>query len=142
MRFVVVIAFFAICAGCASKETTRQAAIMDEIEGSIRLPPGARSLTDYARYYTEEDGSVHGAYTTQIESPRPADYGCEEVHLNGGTTTIACPALADARRGERRWVKVKDYPVVAGANCNALHLAYDPRAKIFTYLKCAEPPQY
>ena len=139
MRSVFVIASLITLAGSAPSEKSGQEALMDEIESSIRLPPEARPLESYARYYTEYEGSVHGAYTTKIEAPRPADYGCEEFQLNGRSKAVPCPALADARHGERRWVKFDDYPAVAGENCSAIQLAFDLRTRKITYLQCAEP---
>ena len=93
----------------------------------------------YARYYTEYDGAVHGAFTTMIEPPRPADYGCEEMELNGGAKSVPCPAIADTRPGERRWVQFEDYPAVSGEDCTAIQLEFDLRTRKLTYLQCAEP---
>ena len=112
---------------------------MDEIESSIRLPPGAGPLDSYARYYTAHEGSVHGAYTTEVEAPRPTDYGCEELASNASSKMVDCPAPADARPGERRWVKFEDYPAISGKDFTAIQLEFDPRTKKFTYLECANP---
>lgn len=139
MRPVFVIVSLITLASCASYHKNSQAALMDEIESSIRLPPGARPLESYARYYTEHEGSVHGAYTIEIEAPRPSDYGCEELQLNGSSKTVACPALADARLGERRWVKFEDFPAVAGEDCTAIQLEFDLRTRKITYLECVQP---
>lgn len=139
MRSVFVIASLITLAGCEPSADSRQTALMDEIENSIRLPPGARPLDGYARYYTEYEGSVHGAFTTNIEAPRPSDYGCEELLANGRAKAVPCPAIADARLGERRWVKFDDYPAVAGEDCSAIQLAFDLRTRKITYLQCAEP---
>jgi hypothetical protein len=139
MRFVLVIASLITLASCEPSEDSRQAALMDEIESSIRLPSGARPLDSYARYYTEYEGAVRGAFTTRVEPPRPADYGCEEMELDGGAKAVPCPAIADARPGERRWVQLDDYPAVSGENCTAIQLEFDPRTRKITYLQCAEP---
>lgn len=139
MRPVFVIVSLITLASCTSNQKSSQEALMDEIESSIRLPPGAGPLESYARYYTEHEGSVHGAYTTEIEAPRPSDYGCEELQSNGSSKTVACPAPADARLGERRWVKFEDYPAVAGENCTAIQLGFDPRTRKITHLECVQP---
>lgn len=139
MRPVFVSVALMVLASCASNQKNKQAASMDEIESSIRLPQGAGPLESYARYYTEHEGSVLGAYTTEIEAPRPSDYGCEELQLNGSSKTVACPAPADARPGERRWVKFDDYPAVAGEDCTAIQLRSDPRTRKITYLECVRP---
>ena len=139
MQLVIVILSLIVLASCESDQKNSQAALLDEIEGSIRLPDGAGPMESYARYYTEYKGSVHGAYTTKIEAPRPADYGCEELQLDGSSKTVACPAPADVYPGDRRWVKFEDYPAVAGEDCKAIQLEFDLRARKITYLECAEP---
>ncbi|WP_435416698.1 hypothetical protein WAB17_07295 [Parerythrobacter aurantius] len=126
-------------ASCASDQTDIQGYLMDEIESSIDLPPGAKPLGNYARYYTEYDGLVHGAYTIEVETPRPLEYGCEEARSDGRSMTTTCSSPADAKPGERRWVKFEDYPAVSGEDCTAIQLQYDPRTKRFTYLECAHP---
>jgi hypothetical protein len=139
MKSVTIIVALIALTGCASSPKDSQAALMDDIESSIRLPSGAGPLESYARYYTLHEGSVHGAYTTEVEAPRPPDYGCEELGSNGSSKMVACPAPADARPGERRWVKFEDYPAVAGEDCTAIQLEFDPRTRKFTYLECAHP---
>lgn len=139
MRYVSIIIFLTTLASCASSQRDSHSALMDEIESAIQLPPEAEPLESYARYYSEYKGSVRGAYTTQVEPPRPSDYGCEEVQSDGSLKTVDCPAPADARPGERRWVKFDDYPAVAGENCTAIQLEYDLRTRKITYLECARP---
>lgn len=112
---------------------------MDEIESSIILPVGALPMQRYARYYTEYSGSIHGAYTTKIEEQRPVDYGCEEAKLDGNSKPVACPSVADLQPGNRRWVKFEDYPAVAGRDCTAVQIEFDPKTKTFVYLQCSEP---
>jgi hypothetical protein len=46
-----VIAVFTLVSCCSSPAKRRQEALMNEIETSIHLPTGARSLASYARYY-------------------------------------------------------------------------------------------
>lgn len=139
MQLVIIIVSLIALASCASNQKNSQAALMDDIESSIRLPAGAAPLGSYARYYTEHNGSVHGAYTTEIEVSRPSDYGCEELQLNGSSKTVACPAATDAHPGERRWVKFEDYPAVAGEDCTAIQLEFDLQTRKITYLECVQP---
>jgi len=139
MRIVFAIASLIILAGCEPAEDNTHSALMDEIEGSIRLPSGARPLDGYARYYTEYEGAVHGAFTTEVEAPRPSDYSCEELLSNGRSKAVPCPAIADARLGERRWVTFEDYPAVAGEDCSAIQLAFDLRKRKITYIECVQP---
>lgn len=139
MRPTTIIVLLFALTGCASSQKDSQAALMDDIESSIRLPPGARPLENYARYYTMNEGFVQGAYSTEVEAPRPSDYGCEVVGPDGSSKLVACRPPADARPGERRWVKFEDYPAVAGEDCTAIQLEFDPRTRKFTYLECADP---
>ncbi len=142
MQAVIVIVSLIALLSCNTDQTNSQAALMDEIEGSIRLPSSAGPLESYARYYTEYKGSVLGTYTTKIESPRPSDYGCEELQLDGSSKTVACAAPADANPGERRWVQFDDFPIVTGEDCTAIQLQFDLRVRKIKYLECAPPPLY
>ncbi|WP_139020349.1 hypothetical protein [Citromicrobium sp. JLT1363] len=139
MKPVIFIVSLIALASCASDQANSRTALMDEIESSIRLPADAGPLESYARYYTEHKGSVHGAYTTEVEAPRPSDYGCEELQVDGSWKTVACAAPADAQPGERRWVKFEDYPAVAGKDCAAIQLEFDLRTRKITYLECSQP---
>jgi hypothetical protein len=139
MRPSFVLLWLIALASCAPVEVSREALLMDEIESSIRLPPNARSLGSYARYYTEDGGVVHGAYTTEVEEPRPRDFGCSEIQSDFRLKEVACPALADVPVGQRRWVKFEDYPAVSGRDCTAIQVVFDPRAKRFDHLQCVEP---
>lgn len=134
---VAVFAFSLV--SCSTSQERKHEALMNEIEGSIRLPRGAGPLNSYARYYTDYRGAVIGAYTPKVEAPRAADYGCEDLLADGKSKPVACPAPANARPGERRWVKFDDYPAVAGENCTAIQLIFDPRARKTTYVECVEP---
>ena len=134
---VAVVALLMV--SCSTPEKRKQDETMNEIESSIRLPPGARPLDGYARYYTEHEGKVHGAYTTHIEAARPSDFRCEDLQSNGSSKLVACPALADVSLGQRRWVKYADYPAVAGEDCTAIQLMFDPRTREIVYLKCIRP---
>jgi hypothetical protein len=129
-------------ASCAPGEFGREALLMDEIESSIRLPANGRSLGSYARYYTEDGGLVHGAYTTEVEKPRPPDFGCSKVQSDDSLKEVACPALADVPVGQRRWVKSDDYPAVAGENCSAIQVVFNPRSKKLIDVACTERNHY
>ncbi|MHA6723180.1 hypothetical protein [Sphingomonas sp. RS2018] len=112
---------------------------MDEIEAKLVMPDGSLPLSKYARYYTEQDGKVHGAYTTEIEEKRPADYGCTVIQHDGRTQNVPCPALADLQPGHRRWVLFHDYPAVAAENCRAIQVQYNPVSRLIEFLECAVP---
>jgi hypothetical protein len=131
-------AFAFLLLSCSTSQERKHEALMNEIEASIRLPSGAGPLESYARYYTEYRGEVIGAYTTEVEAPRSADYGCEELLANDKSKPVGCPAPADVRPGQRRWVKFEDYPAVAGEKCTAIQLVFDPRARKIKDVRCVE----
>ena len=139
MKSITIIVSLVALTGCGSSPEESQAALMDEIEGAVRLPTEAGPLDSYARYYTVHRGSVHGAYTTEVEAPRPTGFGCEKLGSNGKSKMVACPAPADAQPGERRWVKFDDYPAVAGKDCTAIQLEFDLQTRQISYLECAHP---
>lgn len=134
----LLVAFAFLLASCSNSEERKHEALMNEIESSIRLPSGAGPLESYARYYSEYRGEVVGAYTTEVEAPRPADYGCEELSADGKSKSVRCPAPADVRPGQRRWVNFEDYPAVAGHKCTAIQLIFDPRTRKIKDVQCVE----
>ena len=139
MRLATYLALLGSLASCAVSEERKHDVAMDQIERSIRLPEGALPLDSYARYYTEYKGKIHGAFTTEFEVRSP-DTRCAEMPADGGEIKdIKCPKVADLRLGKRRWVDFADYPAVAGENCRAVQLVYDPEAKKIEHLECPEP---
>ena len=112
--------------------------MMDEIERALVLPPGALELNDYARYYTEDGGLIHGAFTTKIETRSP-DVSCSELRNGSEMVDVPCAAVADLTPGLRRWVPYYDYPAVGDENCRAIQIAYNPRSKVFEFNECASP---
>lgn len=139
MNQSALVAFTFLLGSCSTSQERKHEALMNEIEASIRLPSGARPLEGYARYYTEHRGEVIGAYTTEVEVPRSADYGCEKLTADGKSKAVGCPAPADVRPGQRRWVKFEDYPTVAGEKCTAIQLIFDPRVRKIKNVECVEP---
>lgn len=137
MHRAFLISLLITLSACASNQPRSHEALMDEIESSITLPPEALPLQSYARYYTEYRGSVHGAYTTEIEEQRTS-HGCEEAQPDSSYKPVVCPAAADVRPGSRRWVKFEDYPAVVGRDCTALQIEFDPKSRTFIYLECSE----
>lgn len=138
MKYALVSISLVATAGCASSQVASQDALMDEIERSVILPAGALPLQSYARYYTEDRDLILGAYTTQVEEPRPADYGCEEAQIDGSSKPVECSAIADVPRGQRRWVKFRDFPYVGVEDCGAIQLAFDPRTRKIIHLECVQ----
>jgi len=104
--------------------------LMDYIERHVTLPEGALPLHKYARYYSDYEGRVVGVYTTDIEY-RPADYGCSEMVDDFQSKDIECPAIADAKPGERRWVTFADYPGGLAHDRLSVHLIFNKEGKTF-----------
>ena len=80
---------------------------MESIEKQVQLPVGARSLTDYARYYANDpSGRVIAIYTT-FSAPTMNDH--------------------DLPVGHRRWIE--EYgrlPNVVGGGCGTVNIVYYP----------------
>lgn len=138
MRLPNLLVILGTLSACAPDQNDRREIMMDEIERALILPPGALNLNDYARYYTEDRGLIHGAFTTEIETRSP-DVGCSELSNDSKMVDVSCSAVADLTPGSRRWVPYNDYPAVADKNCRAVQIAYNPRSKVFEYNECASP---
>ena len=70
MRTTLLVVTIAALACCSAPED-RRAALMDRVEGSVKLPSGAGPLKNYTRFYTYgNDGEVLGRL---IGGSRPAD---------------------------------------------------------------------
>lgn len=138
MRTAELLAILVTLSTCAPAQNERHEILMEEIERTLILPPGALKLNDYARYYTEDGGLIHGAFTTEVETRSP-DVGCSELGNGSELVDVSCPAVADLTPGLRRWVPYRDYPAVADENCRAIQIAYNPRSKVFEYNECASP---
>jgi hypothetical protein len=48
-----------VISACAPSRTDK---LMDEIEATVELPPGAHPIYQYRRYYTENERVVSGTY--------------------------------------------------------------------------------
>lgn len=104
--------------------------LMNYIERHVVLPKGALPLSKYARYYSDYEGRVVAVYTTETEY-RPADYGCSEMVEDFQSRDIECPAIADAKPGERRWVAFADYPGAVARDSHAVHLLFNKERNSF-----------
>lgn len=139
MRFATISLLLVTLPGASSgsEVNNRHEKLMGEIELTIVLLAGALPLNSYARYYTEYEGAIHGAYTTEIEE-RPTGYGCSEVTEDFQLKDVTCPAIADLRPGSRRWVNSTDFPAVGGRNCDGIQIEFNPKTKSFDYLACTD----
>lgn len=138
MKWAGLLVALLIIPSCDEGEEPRHHRLMNEIEAQLILPKGALPMAQYARYYAEQGGKVHGAYTTEIEK-RPADFGCEEFQADDSTRAMECPARADLKPGRRRWVKFGDYPAVSAEGCRAVQIMYNPKTRSIEYAECATP---
>jgi hypothetical protein len=133
---------FWLLTSCAPSPDQTHARLMDEIETNLSLPRGAGPLESYARYYARErDGLIIGAFTRRIEK-RDAGVVCSQMTIEGDAKEIPCPALADAKVGERRWVGLNDFPAVADDNCGAIQIVYDPKLRRILNSECVPLPGY
>jgi hypothetical protein len=138
MKFASSIIAILFLAGSVETNEARRNRLMDEVEIKLTLPEGALPLTAYARYYTEEGGRIHGAFTTTIEKHTPG-VGCAEMQLNFKVKDVPCPAVADLEPGHRRWVPLSDYPSVGDENCHGVQIMYNPANHSIEYAECAIP---
>jgi hypothetical protein len=137
-----------ILSACAPQSNREQARIMDEIEGSIRLPGGSRSLGAYARYYAHgPDGDIVGEYILPgLDSPN--DEQCAE--LNKDMTSRIVPCSAPAREGKKlrgaQRVWLNDWHNLPGGiskSCGVVSFVYKPRTRRFEGITCVgENPMY
>lgn len=127
-----------ILSGCIGNGQRRENRLMDEIESKLDLPKGALPLAAYARYYTEDDGAIIGAFTTEVEEVREGTE-CLEMQLDSSTKGVPCPAIADLTPGHRRWVPQSDLPAVSNVDCQAVQIMYNPASRLVEYAECATP---
>lgn len=85
--------------------------IMDRIEATLVMPPGASSLPLYGRYYAWEirDDGVRKVLGTYVRGDRPA---------------------------ERHWVRQNELPLVLDGGCDIITLTYDVNADRIERLEC------
>ena len=104
------VAFLSV--GCAKSDGIDDAETIDAIESQLRLPNGADSLEDYARYYgPNDDGLVIGTLITrQFYKPDNPGY--------------------DLPVGQRRWLPHANYlPSIGGGGCGVVMIWFDPKTK-------------
>ena len=139
MKLDVALLLLWLLSSCAPSPHSRQDALMNEVEASVKMPRGAGPLSSYARYYAfAPDGLLVAAYTREVEKQEPG-VSCSEMTLDGDLKDVACPALANAKLGERRWVSFEDFPAVADEACGAVQVVYDPKARRILYTECVRP---
>lgn len=126
---------------CSSPAERRQEALMDEIESTIHLPAGPRSLASYARYYAyDAPNEVLGVYMLpRLDNPPGRE--CEDLKIDG--TSQRAPCSNAAREGkevgadERVWLN--DYhnlPMGDDHKCGGLSFVFDTAARRFKDVSC------
>ena len=103
---------------------------MDAIEAQVVLPPQAKPLNAYARYYARgSDGDIIATYVLPGVLKAEMD-GC------GGIDCLRAP-LIDA--GQRRWLTDwSDLPVVSEPSCSLVFLTYSQAKHLIEELRCTE----
>lgn len=124
--------------GCSARPRDPHEQVMDRIESEIALPPGARPLRDYARYYAADDhGLVFAVYALPDSRPT-GDESCsalnaETILANANGPAVPCPETspeeASLSAGQRRWMSapeaIPQTPDTLG--CEQVTFSYDPR---------------
>jgi hypothetical protein len=99
MNRVLLVASLLALTCCAAPQS-EEAALMDRIEQQVRMPEGARRITNYDRYYADAgDGKVIGLY------------------------------LGASSDGERQWLADENRLLgVEDGGCGVVHVIFDQRA--------------
>jgi hypothetical protein len=102
--------------GCTGPDDRAHRQIMLQIEESVQLPPGAKQLKDYARYYAKDGNRVVARYITLVD---PA---------NG---------YYDLPLGQARWVEDhRNLPAISDGGCSVVKVRYDPAAQRVEQADC------
>jgi hypothetical protein len=141
MHRPLVIAALTFVGSCSSPGQRRQQALMNEIEASIDLPKGARSLSSYARYYAYvTPDEIIGAYMVP-HMDDPMGRQCEEIDANFTTRTVPCslPAAEGKEVGSDERVWLNDWhnlPMADDGKCGELTFAFHAAAHRFEAISC------
>ncbi|NML08267.1 hypothetical protein [Sphingomonas sp. G-3-2-10] len=94
----------AILNGCAPSAIPARAALIDEIEKNVRLPPDASPLSHYARAYAYAPNRRVRAVYFQPDEPYPEFCKMALEHeQEGAQVSLFCPPPKGMSAGERRW---------------------------------------
>lgn len=119
-----------VLAGCSQPMSGDHANVMDVIEAKVALPPEAKPLTSYARYYARgKDGKVMATYVLP-------DVLKAEIDDCRGLDCQRAPLIA---AGQRRWLaEWSILPIVYDRSCAMVFLTYNPDKKRVEELRCTE----
>jgi hypothetical protein len=143
-----------LCGGCSREAGTAvtdpvNGRLMEAIERQVRMPPGARPLNDYARFYARAPvdlnvakGTVMGVYRIPATlSPPPPGAICEAFTEHGGLRKVPCdPGVHRLLAGQRKWLE--DYmalPFVDDGGCNTVNVEFDSEKQIVQRVYCNGP---
>lgn len=80
-----------VAGGCPARSANDEGVLMEAIEADVRLPNGAKNLSDYARYYYRDGTKVVGIYVSgdkpgrrwvmKSKAPVIMDGGCGVVNV-------------------------------------------------------------
>jgi hypothetical protein len=131
MRTLLVFSTMFLLLVCTTPEERQHNKLMDIIEARVKLPEGARGLSEYARHYAvDEKGFIVGVYAPGYRAPAP-DEGCEELLENMASRPIPCEEPEGDRllAGQRHWVGNTDrLPLILDGGCGVITIIYDPKA--------------
>lgn len=117
---------------CSSPEVRRHVQIMDDIERTMVLPPGAGNLGRFARAYKLQSSSEVIAFYFVPEADN-SQLSCEVAKVGGpanGQLALLCPPPVGMRAGERRWFSNDVHlPDVCDGGCNYIDVRYDIRTR-------------
>ena len=129
----------ALMLGCKTPEERQRDKLMDVIEADVKMPDGARPLSEYSRHYAvDEKGFVIGVYAPGYRAPSP-DETCEEVLENMTSRQVPCPDAESDRlqSGQRQWVGVTDkLPLIMDGGCAVVTVIYDSKASAVKSATC------
>jgi hypothetical protein len=127
---------------CSSPEDQAREALLDNIEQTVRLPPGAKPLQSYVRYYAPTGrGEVVGVFILPGVDELPPGQGCEQLREDG--TTVPCtydwPKSTGVGAGNRVWLS--DYAKLPGpmrdaSNCGLVSVVYRESDRHFVEVVC------
>src|SRR5207248_2140770 len=133
--------------GCWSPEARQRNELLDNIEGSIRLPKGAKPFESYVRYYAPSGrGEVIGMFILPGLDDLPSGEGCEQLRQDMTTEpcTFGWPKSIKVGAGNRVWLS--DYaklpmPARDGGHCGIITVAYRTSDRRFLEVKCYDDQQ-
>ena len=140
MKIPLAVASLLLLAACATQEQLERDRLTDEIEARVKLPQGAKRLSDYARYYAfDEHGMVVGVYAPGYQWPNPDDT-CGELLEDMSIREIPCPSEPKGDKllaGQRGWKdSASKLPLIADGGCSVVTLPYDPKARAVKMVEC------